>query len=121
MPLIKQKVALEGIRFYAYHGFYPEEQKIGNEFFIDLETEMTVEENLSDELSKTVNYERLFEIVSKEMQTPRKLLETVAHYILKEVIREFDFLDAATIRIKKQNLPVKGEVKNSLIELTYSK
>jgi dihydroneopterin aldolase len=53
MPLIKQKVALEGIRFYAYHGFYPEEQKIGNEFFIDLETEMTVEENLSDELSKT--------------------------------------------------------------------
>jgi dihydroneopterin aldolase len=121
MALIKQKVALQGVRFFAYHGYYPEEQKIGNEFLIDIETEMQVLENLSDELGDTINYERLFEIASAEMKSTRKLLETVAHRILKTIITEFPALDMARVAIRKLNLPIKAEVKNSLVELTYHK
>lgn len=120
MTMITQKVALEGVRFFAYHGYYPEEQKVGNEFLVDIETETVVEENLKDELSDTVNYERLFEIASFEMKTPRKLLETVAHRILKTILAEFSQLAKVRVGIRKLNLPVKGEVKNSLVELTYS-
>ena len=118
--MITQKVALEGVRFFAYHGYYPEEQKVGNEFLVDIETETVVEENLKDELSDTVDYERLFEIASFEMKTPRKLLETVAHRILKTILAEFSQLANVKVGIRKLNLPVKGEVKNSLVELTYS-
>jgi len=118
---IRQKVALESIRFFAYHGYYAEEQKAGNEFLVDIETEMNVEENLSDELSDTINYERLFEIAALEMKAPRKLLETVAHYILKRVVAEFPELEKVKVSIRKLNLPVKGEIKSSLIELTYLK
>lgn len=121
MAGINQKVAIEGVRFFAYHGYYPEEQKTGNDFLVNIETEMKVEENLSDELSDTVNYERLFEIASVEMKTPRKLLETVAHRILKTIVAEFSQLGTVKISIRKLNLPVKGEVKSSLVELTYSK
>ena len=121
MPIIRQKVALEGVRFFAYHGYYPEEQKIGNDFVIDIETEMIVVENLSDELGDTINYERLYEIAVLEMKTPRKHLETVAHRVLKAVLADFPQLESARISIKKLNLPVKGEIKNSLVELTYSK
>ncbi len=120
MTMITQKVALEGVRFFAYHGYYAEEQKVGNEFLVDIETETVVEENLKDELSDTVNYERLFEIASFEMKTPRKLLETVAHRILKTILAEFSQLAKVRVGIRKLNLPVKGEVKNSLVELTYS-
>ena len=120
MTMITQKVALEGVRFFAYHGYYPEEQKVGNEFLVDIETETVVEENLKDELSDTVDYERLFEIASFEMKTPRKLLETVAHRILKTILAEFSQLAKIRVGIRKLNLPVKGEVKNSLVELTYS-
>ena len=121
MSSINQKVALEGIRFFAYHGYYPVEQKVGNEFIVDVEIIMHVLENLNDELSDTVNYERLFEITAAEMKTPKKLLETVAHRILKTIVAEFPQLDTAKVSIRKLNLPVKGEVKNSLVELTYSK
>ncbi|MBC8052374.1 MAG: dihydroneopterin aldolase [Sphingobacteriaceae bacterium] len=121
MGQIKQKIALEGIRFFARHGFYPEEQKVGNEFMVTIETEMFVVENLNDELSDTVNYERLFEIASQEMKTPSKLLETVAHKILKTILAEFSQLETATVSIRKMNLPVKGEVKNSLVQLTYTR
>lgn len=118
---IKQKVALKDIRFFAYHGFYVEEQKVGNEFMVDIETEMDVEENLSDELSDTVNYERLFEIADREMKISRKLLETVAHFILKSILVKFPDLDKVKVSIRKLNLPLKGEVQSSLIELTYLK
>lgn len=121
MASINQKVALEGARFFAYHGYYPEEQKTGNEFLVDIETVMDVLENLNDELSDTVNYERLFEIAADEMKAPRKLLETVAHRIIKAVVEEFSHLDSVKVSIRKLNLPVKGEVKNSLVELIYSK
>ena len=121
MAVIRQKVALEGVRFFALHGYYPEEQKVGNEFLVDIETEMFVVENLNDDLSDTVNYERLFEIASGEMATPRKLLETVAQRILKSIIAEFTALETIRVSIRKLNLPLKGEVKNSLIELIYNK
>ena len=120
MAVINQKVALEGVRFFAYHGYYPEEQKAGNEFLVDIETHMPVKENLNDELSETVNYERLFEIASIEMKTPRKLLETVAHRMLKAIVEEFPKLSDVKVSIRKLNLPVKGELKNSLVELSFS-
>ena len=121
MAVIRQKVALEGVRFFAYHGYYPVEQKVGNEFVLDLETVMLVNENLGDDLSDTINYERLFEIAALEMKTNRKLLETVAQRILKTIVAEFSQLETAKVSIRKMNLPVKGEVKNSLVELIYSK
>lgn len=120
MAVINQKVALEGVRFFAYHGYYPEEQKAGNEFLVDIETSMLVKENLNDELSETVNYERLFEIAAIEMKTPRKLLETVAHRMLKAIVEEFPQLSSVMVSIRKLNLPVKGEVRNSLVELSFS-
>lgn len=121
MGVIKQKVALEGVRFFAYHGYYPEEQKVGNEFIVDIEAIQIVKEDLRDELSDTVNYERLFEIAVHEMKTTRKLLETVAHHILKAIVAEFSQLEVVNVKIRKLNLPVKGEVRNSLVELNYTK
>jgi len=120
MPIV-QKVALEGIRFYAYHGFYPEEQLIGNEFIVDILTEMQVSDDGNDELENTVNYETLFEIVRSEMQHTRKLLETVAHAILKRINNDFKHINRAEVSIRKMRLPLSGEVRNSLIQLSYSK
>ncbi|MDX5443432.1 MAG: dihydroneopterin aldolase, partial [Hymenobacteraceae bacterium] len=30
------QIALEGMEFFAFHGFYDEEQKIGNKYGVDL-------------------------------------------------------------------------------------
>jgi 7,8-dihydroneopterin aldolase/epimerase/oxygenase len=118
---ITQKVALEGVRFFAYHGFYPEEQLTGNEFVVDVTTEMNVDDDGADDLENTVNYERLFDITSDAMKLPKKLLETVAHEILKQVVSEFPFVHTIEVSIRKMRLPLKGEVKNSLIQLRYTK
>ncbi|WP_256013065.1 dihydroneopterin aldolase [Desertivirga xinjiangensis] len=116
---IIQKVGLEGVRFFAFHGFYEEEHLTGNEYIIDVITEFTVSGSGDDELSNTVNYERLYEIAADEMSRPRKLLETVAHGILNKIQQEFSFVNTIDISIRKLHLPMKGEVKNSLVQLIF--
>ncbi|HEY1025375.1 MAG TPA: dihydroneopterin aldolase [Sphingobacteriaceae bacterium] len=121
MGTIRQKVALQEIRFFAYHGFYPQEQKIGNEFLLDIETEMDVTGKGDEDISLTVNYERLFEIAREEMEKPRRLLETVAYSILEKIRMEFLSVKTVRIALRKLNPPVPGEVKNSLVELNFNR
>jgi dihydroneopterin aldolase len=119
MGIILQKVALNEVRFFSYHGFYPEEQLTGNLFLLDIETEFEVTEQGSDNLEKTINYERLFEIASLEMNQTRKLLETVAFNILDQVKREFHYVLKVRVVIRKMNPALNGQVGNSLVELNY--
>ncbi|MES3019527.1 MAG: dihydroneopterin aldolase [Bacteroidota bacterium] len=119
--MIKQKVSLEGVRFFAYHGFYPEEQILGTEFIIDVDTELEVYSAGEDEISNTVNYEKLFNIVSDEMKIPRKLIETVAHAILEQIRHEYLAVKNIRVLIRKMHPPLGGDVNNSAIELTYNR
>ncbi len=121
MGTIRQKVSLEQIRFFAYHGFYAEEQVLGTEFFVDVDTDLEVFHAGGDELSSTVNYEILYQIVAEEMKQPRKLIETVAHAILERIRHEFLAVTHIRVKIRKMHPPLAGEVGNSAIELTYKR
>src|SRR5690606_33593591 len=107
------RVDLENLRFYSYHGFYPEEQILGNEYEVTIKTSFDGnflnEENLDDHLEKSVNYEKLYAIVQKSMNRPRKLLETVANEILNTIQAEFTLLEKIEISICKINPPFGGD------------
>ena len=52
------QIALEGMEFFAFHGFYDEEQKIGNKYGVDLYLTTDLKRAAtSDDLHETVNYE----------------------------------------------------------------
>ena len=121
MGIIHQKVALQGARFFAFHGFYEEEQLTGCEFVVDAETTFQVFSNGNDELTHTVNYEGLYRIIAHQMKKPRKLLESVAHSILEDIRQEFISAETIKISIRKMNPPLSGEVKNSLVELVFNR
>ncbi len=75
MGFIRRQVALRDVRFYAYHGFYPEEQVIGAVFYVDVETEFEQADSSEDELGNTINYEELFNIVQTEMKNTSNSLK----------------------------------------------
>jgi dihydroneopterin aldolase len=121
MGTISQKVSLEGARFFSFHGFYPEEQVLGAEFILDIDTMLNVLGDGEDDLSNTVNYVRLFQIASDEMEIPRKLIETVAHGILDRIRHEFLAVQYIRVSIRKMHPPMGAEVKNSAIELIFKR
>jgi len=114
------KIALHEIKFFAYHGFYPEEQILGSHFLVDMEVEFK-NKNVADEISNTVNYERLHSILTEEMKQPRRLLETLAQEMVAKIRSAYPYLETIKVAIKKLNPPLPGEVKYSLVEITYIK
>ncbi|MGI4750282.1 MAG: dihydroneopterin aldolase [Janthinobacterium lividum] len=115
------KVALHEVKFFAYHGFYPEEQILGNHFLVNAEVEFNNENIGDDEISNTVNYERLHSIITAEMKQPRKLLETLVQEMIDKILLEFPFLETIKVVLKKLNPPLPSEVEYSLVEITWIK
>lgn len=112
-------IALHGVEFFAFHGFYPEEQKLGTKFIVDVDVSFTPAGDLKDdEISHTVDYERLYEIVEKSMKKTSKLIETVAQTIANEIKNEFAIVETIRVSIKKMNPPLKGKVAYSNIVIT---
>ncbi|GAA4205846.1 hypothetical protein GCM10022289_25950 [Pedobacter jeongneungensis] len=119
MSHFKQTVALKDVKCFALHGYYQEEQLIGNHFVVDLETEFTPQ-GFDDELAQTVNYEDLNNIILLEMKHTQKLLETVLKNIISKVIELYPFVDTVNVSMKKLNPPMPGQIGHSFVKLSYT-
>ncbi len=107
------RILMEEIEFYAYHGVYDEEQKIGGKYLVDIELDFNFEKpSTSDDLADTINYSEVYEILKKEMSKPSRLIEHVAGRILNTLFQEFEILDYARIKLSKVKPPIEGQVKS---------
>lgn len=114
-------IALEGMRFYAYHGFYNEERKTGGHYVVDVYIETNLSRKVfQDDLTNTVNYETVHFICKAAMKKPTKLIEAVAARIIVGIKKQFERLESVKVRIKKENPPLSGEVANAMVELDDS-
>lgn len=102
-------ISLEGLEFFANHGFYEEEQKIGNKYSVDIliQTDFSKAAN-SDKLQETVNYETLYQIVQQEMLKRTRLLEHIAKKIIDRVYEQFPKIDFVEVSVSKYNPPLGG-------------
>lgn len=125
-------IALEGMRFYAYHGFYEEEQIVGNSYVLDVYVDADIskaamadelyepaeEDAEEDEQPLSVNYETIYLLCKKEMQLQSKLLESVAQRIADRIDGYFDHIRGVKVRLKKLAPPLPGKVECSYVEVT---
>lgn len=119
MTSYQQTIALNDARFYAYHGLYPEEQILGNEFFLNISCTLDPASKFDDDIAQTVNYETLYGIAREEMAIPRKLLETVVESILNRIKAKFHELNTATVTLTKQILPGGSDRVSGSVTLTW--
>ena len=99
-------IFLHQLRFFAYHGLYPEERKTGNDFEVNLSVSYTPPEGIITDLSATINYERLFALLQEQMQLPRGLLETLAMEIAETIHSTFPGIKSLDISITKLHAPI---------------
>ncbi len=115
---MEAEIILEGLEFYAYHGVYEQEQKIGNRFSVDIKIlfEYTFQKGI-EELSKTVNYEKLYQCAREEMRTPSKLLETLAANIIERIATIHSSIVSIEVSVSKYNPPVGGQCERAKVTL----
>jgi dihydroneopterin aldolase len=105
------EINLNDAEFFAYHGYYPEEQLLGSRFLVDISVSFEPTGNLAeDEIDNTVNYEQLYNIACEEMKITRKLIETVGQAIAENIREQFSFVKHIKVAIKKMDPPLKGKV-----------
>lgn len=110
-------IALEGMHFYAFHGFYEEEQVTGNHYYVDVYINANIAgAAASDDLFSTVNYETVYLICQAEMRKPTKLLETLAQVIAQRLRGHFDRAGGVRVRVRKMSPPLGGAVDSAFVE-----
>jgi len=115
---MKTTVSLEGLEFFAYHGFYSEERKKGTTFKCDVSVELKSYDSLDDNIHDTVNYEDIYSIVEDEMNKTKKLIETVALSIIKR-IQTLDNVTAANVKLYKLQPPLSGKLDHAIVEICF--
>lgn len=121
MALITQEVALKDVRFYSSIGYYEEEQILGNEFFVDLIVRFPFDNEDTEDLRNTVNYEELYQIMLEVMKPKRKLLESAAEEMLNRVRNKCSFAEEIKIVIRKTTPPFGVDHMKSVVSLYFKK
>ena len=111
-------VSLEGMEFYARHGYYEEERKIGNKYSVDVHLHLEFDEAaLQDRLEGTVNYERVYQLVAEVMSIDALLLEHLAGKMVNVLKSTFTQVKEVEVKISKYNPPIKGLCQRATVTL----
>ncbi|MEZ4854362.1 dihydroneopterin aldolase [Flavobacterium sp.] len=111
-------IKLNNIRTYSYHGCLLEEGHIGSDYLVNLEIKTDLRKSVeTDDLHDTVDYVDLNRIVTEEMAIRAKLLEHVAHRIVKRIFSELPQVSRIKIGVSKINPPIGGDVESVTIEM----
>ncbi|MCG8307463.1 MAG: dihydroneopterin aldolase [Cytophagales bacterium] len=116
------KITLEGLEFFAFHGYYDEEQRIGNKYGVDITIESSLDKaGADDRLSETIDYEDLYKIIREEMGKPSRLLENIGGRIMDAVFTNFPLITFIEISISKFNPPIGGICKRAVVTLSSAR
>ena len=112
-------IEIEGMEFYAYHGHFIQEQVVGNKFVLNvsIETDCT-EAGKTDELKDALDYQKVYNLIKKEMETNSFLLENICSRILDRLYTEFNTIKKATIKVSKINPPMGGQIKKVSVTMS---
>jgi 7,8-dihydroneopterin aldolase/epimerase/oxygenase len=113
------KIGLKGAKFYAYHGYYPEENMMGCTFLIDASVTIANESFINENLGSTINYQAIYDIVSAEMKLTYQLLETLLLEIEKKVKAAFPAITECHIKIEKHTPHLGGPLLFTFVEEVF--
>ena len=115
-------INVNGIKLYAYHGCLEEEAVIGANYIVDVRIETDFSEaQRTDELSKTVDYVVVYNIVKSEMSIRSKLIEHVAGRIADALIQQLSEIEKAEVTVTKLNPPMNGDVREVSVTISTSR
>ena len=119
-PMPLATVRLVNAVFYAHHGVMEEEHRIGGRYEVDVAMTLDVTEAAqTDDLAKTVDYERVYALVREVVTgTPAYLIERVAWQIAEAVGAAYPGLERVAVTVRKPNPPVGGPCDRAEVTVT---
>ncbi len=113
-------VRLVNAVFYGHHGVMQEEHRVGGRYEVDVSVGLDFEEAaLHDDLTRTVDYEQVYEFVRRLVtENNFYLIEKLAYRIARTVLDTYPDVEGVEVTVRKPNPPVGGPCDRA--EATYT-
>lgn len=117
------KIIIEDLEVYAYHGVAREEKILGQMFLISLEILADLENAaVTGNLEASVNYAEVCQSVQSVVQAESfDLIETVAYCVIREIFSGFLNAQKVKVLIKKPWAPMGQHLKYAAVEMERSR
>ena len=106
------KLTIKNVEYYAYHGVKEEERKLGGKYQVDVDMYYDAKSAIiNDDVNYALNYEEaMFCISSIITEENYAWVETIVSEILSGLMDKFDFLQKATVRVRKLTVPMRRAI-----------
>ena len=117
----KDILRLRNMRFFAYHGLFPEETALGQHYEIDVELYGDFRQaGRNDDIDAAINYPEVYALVADVVTgEPRKLVEALAERIAEQVGTHCAPVELV-VRVRKPNPPVAAHFDGIEVEIRRS-
>lgn len=101
-------ITIKGIKGFGYHGVFDFERRDGQDFFVDIEVALNLQEaSKSDNLEDSIDYGLLTTIAREEIEgEPVNLIERLAGKIADRIILQFPQSRSVVVTVHKPSAPV---------------
>jgi 7,8-dihydroneopterin aldolase/epimerase/oxygenase len=113
------RIILTRLAVFARHGVMPEEERLGQRFFISLVLNVDLgKAGRSDDVADTVNYGEVADVVMK-IATERRcyLIEALAETIATEVLAAYPPVQSLVVKVEKPEAPITHIFDNVAVEI----
>ena len=115
------RISLNKLLFVGYHGLYPEEKKLGNNYAVEIDIDFTPKQGVIDQLNQTIDYVHVYAIVKKWMEIPTPLLETLVGKIADDILSSQALANKVFVKITKLHLPIPSFEGNVSVKIEKSR
>lgn len=104
------RINLQNMAFYGYHGNLASENELGQRFFIDISIGVDLTKpGQSDSIEDSINYAEIYERTKQIVEgKPYRLIERVGTLIAEAIWGHYEGLIGLSVTVRKPEAPIPG-------------
>jgi dihydroneopterin aldolase/2-amino-4-hydroxy-6-hydroxymethyldihydropteridine diphosphokinase len=116
------KIYIKDLEVFAHHGVFQEEKNLGQRFLISLELFLSLRQaGVTDDLTKTVHYGELCQLVEEEfVKESYDLIEKATEKLAEFILLKYELVHRVKVKIKKPWAPIGKPLKYVAVEVDRS-
>jgi len=115
-------IKIQGIEMEVCLGVYAEEKIVPNHIRIDISMKLNqCEAIFSDNLSDTLDYQKIYDLIAQKMLENDNLLERKAYKIIKSIFQRFEEVEEIHLQIAKKKPKYMEMCEATVIDLKMEK
>ncbi|UZF95056.1 dihydroneopterin aldolase [Bosea sp. NBC_00550] len=114
-------ILIEKLDIYAYHGFFSEEERLGQRFVLDILLAVDIRASaISDKLADTVDYGNVVAVAIEAFTARRyNLLEAAARAVAFAILERFPPVGRVEVTLRKPGPPIPATLGSVGIKLDF--